>query len=262
MVRRRSFTSISGVALTGSRTMISATRTSPREPERCATAKSSSRKVSMPAMRPPSITTREPRFSFAMVFTASAARCRAPAAGAAGSMLTSRLPLTSRISFPCMARSSHVEAREYLRGLAREYSRKAAVVTGGAQGIGRATAELLAARGYAVVIADADVEAGREAEAASGLVFVRCDVASERSVHACINRTLRRFGRLDALINNAGIASPETGPVQRLALREWNRRLAVNLTGMFLMAKHAAVALRRARGAIVNIASTRALQSR
>lgn len=135
------------------------------------------------------------------------------------------------------------------------------MVTGGAQGIGRATAELLAARGYDVVIADADVEAGREAEAASGLLFVRCDVASERSVHACINRTLRRFGRLDALINNAGIASPETGPVQRLALREWNRRLAVNLTGMFLMAKHAAVALRRARGAIVNIASTRALQS-
>lgn len=135
------------------------------------------------------------------------------------------------------------------------------MVTGGAQGIGRATAALLAARGYDVVIADADVEAGREAEAASGLVFVRCDVASERSVHACIDRTLRRFGRLDALINNAGIASPETGPVQRLALREWNRRLAVNLTGMFLMAKHAAVALRRARGAIVNIASTRALQS-
>ena len=135
------------------------------------------------------------------------------------------------------------------------------MVTGGAQGIGRATAALLAARGYDVVITDADAEAGREAQTASGLLFVRCDVTSERSVHACIERALRRFGRLDALINNAGIASPETGPVQRLALREWNRRLAVNLTGMFLMAKHAAVALRRARGAIVNIASTRALQS-
>src|SRR3954468_12603018 len=221
MVRRRSFTSISGVALTGSRTMISATRTSPREPERCATAKSSSRKVSMPAMRPPSMTTSEPRFSFAMVFTASAAR-------PAGSMLTSRLPLTRRISFTCMVPSSHVGAREYLRGLAREYSRKAAVVTGGAQGIGRATAELLAERGYDVLIADADVEAGREAAAATGLLFVRCDVASERSVHACINRTLRRFGRLDALINNAGIASPATGPVQRLPPRRWKPRPAPN----------------------------------
>jgi NAD(P)-dependent dehydrogenase (short-subunit alcohol dehydrogenase family) len=135
------------------------------------------------------------------------------------------------------------------------------VVTGGAQGIGRATAELLAARGYEVVIADADVQAGREAAAATGLLFVRCDVASERSVHACISRILRRYGRLDALVNNAGLASPETGPVEKLALREWNRRLAVNLTGMFLMAKHAAAPLRRARGAIVNIASTRALQS-
>ena len=135
------------------------------------------------------------------------------------------------------------------------------MVTGGAQGIGRATAELLAARGYDVVIADADVQAGREAAAASGLLFVRCDVSSERAVRACIDRALRRFGRLDALVNNAGIASPETGPVEKLALREWDRRLAVNLTGMFLMAKHAAAALRRARGAIVNIASTRALQS-
>jgi NAD(P)-dependent dehydrogenase (short-subunit alcohol dehydrogenase family) len=93
------------------------------------------------------------------------------------------------------------------------------------------------------------------------LLFVRCDVASERSVHACIGRTLQRYGRLDALVNNAGLASPETGPVEKLALREWNRRLAVNLTGMFLMAKHAAAPLRRARGAMVNIASTRALQS-
>jgi hypothetical protein len=145
--------------------------------------------------------------------------------------------------------------------LAREYSRKAALVTGGAQGIGRAAADLLAARGYDVTIADADFEAGREAAAASGLLFVRCDVSNERSVRACIDRTLRRFGRLDALVNNAGIASPETGPVEKLALREWNRRLAVNLTGMFLMAKHAAMALRHTRGAIVNIASTRALQS-
>jgi hypothetical protein len=145
--------------------------------------------------------------------------------------------------------------------MAREYSRKAALVTGGAQGIGRATAELLAARGYDVAIADADAQAGREAAAATGLLFVRCDVAREGSVRACVARVLRRYGRLDALVNNAGLASPETGPVERLALRDWNRRLAVNLTSMFLMAKHAATPLRRARGAIVNIASTRALQS-
>lgn len=145
--------------------------------------------------------------------------------------------------------------------MAREYSGKAAVVTGGAQGIGRATAELLAGRGYEVVIADSDLQAGREAAAATKLVFVRCDVASERSVRSCIAAVLNRYGRLDALINNAGIASPANGPVEKLALREWNRRIGVNLTGMFLMVKHAAPYLRRARGAIVNIASTRALQS-
>jgi NAD(P)-dependent dehydrogenase (short-subunit alcohol dehydrogenase family) len=72
---------------------------------------------------------------------------------------------------------------------------------------------------------------------------------------------VKRFGRLDALVNNAGVASPGNGPVEKLALREWNRRIGVNLTGALLMAKHCVPQLRRHRGAIVNIASTRALQS-
>ncbi len=117
----------------------------------------------------------------------------------------------------------------------REYSQKAALVTGGAQGIGRATAALLAERGYRVAIADRDA--------------------------AAVRRVLKRFGRLDALVNNAGIASPGSGPLEKLRLTEWNRRIGVNLTGAFLMSKHAAPHLRRVRGAIVNIASTRALQS-
>ena len=141
--------------------------------------------------------------------------------------------------------------------MAREYSQKAALVTGGAQGIGRATAALLAERGYRVAIADRDAEAGRK----TGMTFIRCDVSREPSVRACIRRVVKRFGRLDALVNNAGIASPGNGPVEKLALGEWNRRIGVNLTGMFLMTKHAVPHLRRARGAIVNIASTRALQS-
>jgi NAD(P)-dependent dehydrogenase (short-subunit alcohol dehydrogenase family) len=80
-------------------------------------------------------------------------------------------------------------------------------------------------------------------------------------VRACVRQVAKRFGRLDALVNNAGIASPESGPVEKLALSEWRRRIGVNLTGAFLMTKHAVPHLRRARGAIVNIASTRALQS-
>jgi NAD(P)-dependent dehydrogenase (short-subunit alcohol dehydrogenase family) len=72
---------------------------------------------------------------------------------------------------------------------------------------------------------------------------------------------VKRFGCLDALVNNAGLAGPQDPPVDKLPLARWNRRIAVNLTGPLLMAKHCAPHLRRARGAIVNIASTRALQS-
>jgi len=145
--------------------------------------------------------------------------------------------------------------------MAREYSQKAALVTGGARGIGEATAVLLAARGYRVVIADRDAQPARKTAAGTELVFIRCDVAREPDVRRCVREVLKRCGRLDALVNNAGIASPGSGPVEKLSLREWNRRIAASLTGMFLMAKHAAPHLRRTRGAIVNIASTRALQS-
>jgi len=143
----------------------------------------------------------------------------------------------------------------------REYSQKAALVTGGAHGIGKASALALAARGYRVVIADRDAQAGRKTAAQTELAFVRCDVARESDVRACVRQVLRRCGRLDALVNNAGIADPASGPLEKLSLREWNRRIGANLTGMFLMAKHAVPHLRRTRGAIVNIASTRAVQS-
>jgi NAD(P)-dependent dehydrogenase (short-subunit alcohol dehydrogenase family) len=129
-------------------------------------------------------------------------------------------------------------------------------VTGGARGIGRAIAQALLVRGYRVAIAD--VRAG---PGLAGFLFVRCDVAREASVRACLKRVRREFGRLDALVNNAGLADPADAPVERLSLAAWNRRLAVNLTGAFLMTKHSAALLREARGAIVNIASTRALQS-
>ncbi|HSA90523.1 MAG TPA: SDR family oxidoreductase [Burkholderiales bacterium] len=127
------------------------------------------------------------------------------------------------------------------------------LVTGGAQGIGRATALVLAARGWQVAVAD--VRKTHE------FFFVKTDVARQADARACVRAVVKRFGGLDALVNNAGITGPHDGPVEKLALRRWNRRIGVNLTGAFLMAKHAVPHLRRARGAIVNIASTRALQS-
>jgi NAD(P)-dependent dehydrogenase (short-subunit alcohol dehydrogenase family) len=134
---------------------------------------------------------------------------------------------------------------------------KVALVTGGAQGIGRAIALALAARGWQVAVADLKAADRRWKD----LPFVKCDVSSEPQARACVRAVLKRFGRLDGLVNNAGLANPHTGPVEKLSLREWNRRIGVNLGGAFLMTKHAAPHLRRARGAIVNIASTRALQS-
>ncbi len=132
---------------------------------------------------------------------------------------------------------------------------KAALVTGGARGIGLGIAQRLSRLGYAVAIADVIPS---ETES---FYAVRCDVSREASVRACVRRVLRRFGRLDALVNNAGLSDPADPPVERLALARWNRRIAVNLTGPLLMAKHCVPHLRRTGGAIVNIASTRALQS-
>ena len=134
-------------------------------------------------------------------------------------------------------------------------TQKAAIVTGGSQGIGLAIAGLLEEHGYRVAVADLKTIKRKN------LLFVRTDVSSEGSVRACVRTVVKRFGRLDALVNNAGIASPGNGPVEKLALREWNRRIGVNLTGPYLMVKHCAPHLRRRGGAVVNIASTRALQS-
>src|SRR5258708_19549796 len=104
----------------------------------------------------------------------------------------------------------------------REYSQKAALVTGGTQGIGRATAAVLAERGYRVAIADMKGPPGGAAD----LLFVRCDVSREPSVRACVQQVAKRFGRLDALVNNPGIASPGTGPLENLPLSLWSRPIA------------------------------------
>jgi NAD(P)-dependent dehydrogenase (short-subunit alcohol dehydrogenase family) len=128
------------------------------------------------------------------------------------------------------------------------------LVTGAAQGIGAGIARLLGERGYAVAVADLR-------DPRDGNFFIRTDVSREPSVRACVRAVVRELGRLDVLINNAGIANPATGPVEKLSLAEWNRRIGTNLTGAFLMTKHCVPHLRKARGAIVNIASTRALQS-
>jgi len=139
------------------------------------------------------------------------------------------------------------------------------IVTGGAQGIGRGMVAYFLRQGWNVVMADIDQEAGREVlefhEADERLVFALTDVRSEASVRACVGLAVERFGAIDGLVNNAGIANPGRTPVTELSLAAWETMLGTNLTGAFLMTKHGAPYLKERKGAIVNISSTRALQS-
>jgi len=142
---------------------------------------------------------------------------------------------------------------------------KTAVVTGAARGIGFGIARYLVQCGMQVWIADchrAGGEAAARALRAHGDVrFAECDVASEADVCALMGEVASCSVQLDALVCNAGISGPFGTPLEALTLAEWNRVLAVNLTGCFLCVKYAAPLLRKARGAIVTIGSTRALQS-
>jgi len=141
---------------------------------------------------------------------------------------------------------------------------KVALVTGGAQGIGLGITRLLLEQGWCLVVFDTneDALAGLEREhVGQPLLCLATDVSRESEVRAAVDQAAGRWGRLDAVINNAGIADPHAGPLEALDLDRWQRWLDVNLTGTMLVCKHSIAHLRQTRGAIVNIASTRALQS-
>ncbi|MBI4589976.1 MAG: SDR family oxidoreductase [Candidatus Rokubacteria bacterium] len=134
-----------------------------------------------------------------------------------------------------------------------------AMVTGAGRGIGRATAEAFAAEGYRVVVADRLPGLGRRVEralvrAGAGALFLRTDVADPGSVARTVRTTLRRFGRLDCLVNNAGVL--RVGLLADLAVHDLDRMLAVNLRGPLLLAQAVLPAmLRQGSGSIINVAS-------
>jgi 3(or 17)beta-hydroxysteroid dehydrogenase len=143
--------------------------------------------------------------------------------------------------------------------IAPRLSRKVALVSGGARGIGAATARLFAQEGARVVLGDLLEPEGRIVEVEIGAgggeaAFVHLDVTSERDWDHAVAMAASRFGRLDILVNNAGIGG--AGRLEDTTLEDWNRVMDVNAKGVFLGTKAAIPAMRRAgAGSIVNISS-------
>jgi 3-oxoacyl-[acyl-carrier protein] reductase/pyridoxal 4-dehydrogenase len=130
---------------------------------------------------------------------------------------------------------------------------RVAVVTGAAQGIGKAIADKLAAEGATVVVADINGD-GAERAAPEGGAGMQVDVSKEDDVRRMVDETVSRFGRLDVLVNDAAIV-PFT-PWDEVTFEEWRRIMSVNLDGVFLTCHYAQTPMRDAGyGRIVNIAS-------
>jgi NAD(P)-dependent dehydrogenase (short-subunit alcohol dehydrogenase family) len=136
---------------------------------------------------------------------------------------------------------------------------RVAIVTGGASGIGLATAQRLGREGLSVAIVDrGDPEdAARSVRAAGGEAWaIKADVADEAQVAAMVEEVLERAQRLDALVNAAGIGSPRPVTIDQASTAQWQELCAVNLTGTFLGCRAVIPAMRRGGGGtIVNVAS-------
>ena len=137
---------------------------------------------------------------------------------------------------------------------------KAALVTGGGSGLGRASAIALARAGATVTVADVDEQGGKETaalvseEAGGDADFVRADVTQADEVEAMVDKAVARWGRLDCALNNAGTTGV-SAPTADYTLDDWNRAIALNLTGVFLCLKYELPAMLERGGAIVNMAS-------
>ncbi len=137
---------------------------------------------------------------------------------------------------------------------------KVAVITGGALGLGRATARRMAEEGAAVAVTDVlAAEAGALADELTGLGFEAChwplDVSKEAEVERVMDHVVQRFGRIDILVNNAGVAGVNK-PTDQITEAEWDFVQGINVKGVFFCTKHAIPHLRRAGGgSIINLSS-------
>jgi NAD(P)-dependent dehydrogenase (short-subunit alcohol dehydrogenase family) len=128
------------------------------------------------------------------------------------------------------------------------------LITAGASGIGREIARAFKAQGASVFVCDID-EAALASAAGEGLLTARCDMASRAEIERMVPAAVKALGGLDVLVNNAGIAGP-TEPIDRMPPEEWDKVLAVNITGMFDTTRLAATALKESKaGVVINLAS-------
>ncbi len=137
---------------------------------------------------------------------------------------------------------------------------KLAIVTGAARGIGLATTRLLLAQRWQVAMVDRDDAELHEAHATLvGAATFICDVSQPGQVQAMVDDVRKRFGRIDAVVNNAGVA--DFGPIEQTDFARWRRVMETNLDGVFLVSQAATPALKETRGALVNIASISGLRA-
>ena len=137
---------------------------------------------------------------------------------------------------------------------------KTVLVTGAARGIGLSTTKLFLEEGWQVAMIDRDSDALADAVTSLDRVHgVDCDVSDPASVKGMVAETLKTFGRIDALVNNAGVA--DFGPIEDTSFERWKTVMATNLDGPFLVTQAAIPALKESRGAIVNIASISGLRA-
>ena len=137
---------------------------------------------------------------------------------------------------------------------------KVAVVTGAARGIGLATSRILLDQGWRVAMVDRDGEALESTTECQGdALRLAYDVSIPDDVESMVSDVLSQYGRIDALVNNAGVA--DFGPIQNTSFETWRTVLATNLDGVFLCSQAATTALVETRGTIVNIASISGLRA-
>lgn len=139
-------------------------------------------------------------------------------------------------------------------------TKKTAIITGAARGIGLATARLMSGQGWRVVLADIDSdELALVAQGWDDALAVPCDVSDPDQVAAMVDQAVAWSGGIDALVNNAGVA--DFRPMGETDLAIWRRIMSVNLDGVFLCSQAAIPHLARTGGAIVNIASISGLRA-